>query len=159
MAIIEVAHCAQTFLVRACRIARIVCGGIDEAIHGPSGGGWVVAIELPMALVPAGTDLLLANVVPAEWTNDGGVVEAGIPGGGSKAVHILRKSLRRTKGIELPEIVIEGTVLLQHVDDVVDNPGVRVVVVIVVVIVVIVGAAPSSSTTAWEKAEQANAQQ
>src|SRR5437764_4760565 len=121
MAIIEVAHCAQTFLVRACRIARIVCGGIDEAIHGPSGGGWVVAIELPMALVPAGTDLLLANAVPAEWTNDGGVVEAGIPGGGSKAVHILRKSLRRAKGIELSEIVIERAVLLQHEDHVVDG--------------------------------------
>src|SRR5947207_3242472 len=110
-----------------------------------------MTIELAMAFVPSRADLLLANAIPAEGPNDGGPIEAGVPGISCEAVNVSWQSILDAEVVQLSKIIIERTVLLQHENNMVDDAGISVAAVVL-------GTAAASATT-WKKGHHADAQQ
>src|SRR5437763_2544262 len=60
MAVVEISHGAEALLIEAGGVARVVCRGIDKAVHGSVRRRRSLAIKLAMAFVRPGTDLFLA---------------------------------------------------------------------------------------------------
>src|SRR4051812_33728152 len=120
VSIVVISHRAQAFLVAAAAVAGVVGCGVHEAVHGSVAPAGIMTIELTMTLVPSGADLFVAGgVLPAKWTDDRSVVKAGITCIGSQAVYIGTQTLAHAKIVQFTEIIVERTVLLQHVNNVV----------------------------------------